>query len=126
MTDTTALQSLADKVEAGDIRVLGPEAFSALNSGRGVYVDHQASDALHAYNGSLDAAMALHEALRPGQPFNVHFEQHADGHYCALFGSMPDDAPKWAFAPKWEAKPPMPSRSLLACEIRALIAKQPT
>lgn len=63
----TDLDRLIEAVEAGAIPVLSASSFRAINSGIGVYVDHRASDALHAYNGSLDAALALHEALLPPQ-----------------------------------------------------------
>jgi hypothetical protein len=76
-THKEALIELRDKVWAGGISVIGASSFSALNGARGVYVDHQASDAMRAYNGSLDAAKALHEAVLPGWfpgiSQNIHF-----------------------------------------------------
>ena len=57
MTDTTALQALADKVEMGTVPDNG---FCAIWHRSGNCVDAQ-----NAYHGSLDAAKALDEAVLP-------------------------------------------------------------
>ena len=63
--NTQALQRLLDKVEAGKV-----SQWFNWNSGIGSH----GPLARQAYNGSLDAAKALHEALLPGWRFKI--EQH--------------------------------------------------
>jgi hypothetical protein len=103
MTQTRkeALIELRDKVWTGGISVIGPSSFSALNGGRGVYADHQASDAMRAYNGSLDAAKALHEAVLPGwdvslntswgKILNSSVSRHGSGSFYAKHDPMGKD-----------------------------------
>jgi hypothetical protein len=119
MTQTRkeALIELRDKVKAGDISVIGPSSFSALDGGRGVYVDHQASDAMRAYNGSLDAAKALHEAVLPGWVLTFLGQDPYDwvvAVFCERFG------------PRRQAiVPGNPARAWLIAILEALIAQEP-
>lgn len=66
MTRLQALKELACKVEAGEWF----PGLAQLSFG-GVQNYH---NALNAYNGSLDAAQALHEALLPGWHFDIDSE----------------------------------------------------
>jgi len=59
---TAALQNLLERVEAGKRLTMADTA--CLGQGRGQL--HTAKQGLEAYNGSLDAAKALHEAVLPG------------------------------------------------------------
>lgn len=61
MSDATALDKLIEAVEAGtaDGAILFDRAFAKARNG-----EHHHSR--RAYQGSLDAALALHEALLPG------------------------------------------------------------
>jgi hypothetical protein len=115
MTDLQALTELRDKVKAGNIGVISARSFAALNGGYGVYVDHQASDAMHAYNGSLDAAKALHEAVLPGWRWQVFALTDCD--YVAVL-----DGPKFS-TPEIEA-PYNPARAWLLAILEALIVKE--
>ena len=78
-----------------------------------------------AYNGSLDAAKALHDSLLPGWPKNLNFIEHIDGNVCCMFGPIPDDAGKWDFAPKFDAKAANPARAWLLAILRAYRETQP-
>ena len=62
----TALDQLIEAVEAGEISkgVTGLKAFEQFS--RNAFGLYQSNAAWRAYGGSLDAALALHEALLPG------------------------------------------------------------
>jgi len=115
-----ALEECLAKVEAGTVdhgsfmqEWRGSPSYSA---GCGV-------NAHKAYDGSLDAAKALHEAVL-GNPVNVNFSQWANGDYvCTLFGVLHDDAPKWAFVPKFESRATNPARAWLIAILKALISE---
>lgn len=67
MTDAqsaqTALDKLIEAVEAGEA---WPREFDVIP-----YMQSR-TDAIRAFNGSLDAALALHEAMLPGWAFTVN------------------------------------------------------
>ena len=67
MTRRDDLVRLRDAVQAGDIGVTGPGSFRAIpKRGGGVYSDPNWYDAGSAYwQGSLDAAKSLHDAVLP-------------------------------------------------------------
>ena len=78
-----------------------------------------------AFSGSLDAAKALHEALLPGWKKNLTFTEFADGSGAVtMFGPLADDAGKWDFAPKYEARCNNPARAWLLAILRAVEARQ--
>ena len=59
-----ALTDLLEKVEAGDARP--HQVFNAFDTPcQDMALQQRAEDAKNAYNGSLDAAKALHEAVLP-------------------------------------------------------------
>ena len=64
MTDIDALKSLLAKVEAGEW-----DAF--WDKPRGTAVHSYQFEFDNAYNGSLDAAKALHEAVLPGLTWSI-------------------------------------------------------
>ncbi|WP_147279063.1 hypothetical protein [Paracoccus versutus] len=109
-----SLDRLIEDVEAGNT----PSAvrFAAAWPDAG----HGGLNAYRAANGSLDAAMALKDALLPGWKLNLHFVEFADGSFvCTLIGPIADDAPKWTFAPQFDAKGTTPARALLLAVLRA-------
>lgn len=73
-----------------------------------------------AFNGSLDAAKYLHDALLPGWLKNINFIEFADGRAaCTMFGPLAEDAGKWEFAPKFESVADCPARAWLLAILRA-------
>ena len=67
----TALDKLIEAVEAGEISkgVTGLKAFEQFS--RNAFGLYQSNAAWRAYGGSIDAALALHEALLPGWVFRI-------------------------------------------------------
>jgi hypothetical protein len=108
--DMTALQELLAKVEAGewDWRLDWPEWDAECMPSIGL--------CSNAYNGSLDAAKALHEAVLPEWHFNISSEANSNGYVVALTDaswmdhSLGDDA--------------NPARAWLIAIIKALIAQE--
>jgi hypothetical protein len=78
MTRLDALKELKAKVEAGEWS--GKAAASLWPSGRVVGSDwfHEYPLALKAHEGSLDAALRLHEAVLPGWKWNLDSDHGAD------------------------------------------------
>ena len=109
MTRKEALKALLAEVEAGAASdKLGPIMMGHLNGAKQIY-------AMRAYNGSLDAAKALHEALLPGWD-------------CRLFLS----GVAWLYMPAKGAPPirdvtgadnDVPARAWLIAIIKALISE---
>ena len=102
--NTQALQRLLDKVEAGKV-----SQWFNWNSGIGSH----GPLARQAYNGSLDAAKALHEALLPGRSCAITF----GGEYGATV----------TFPPTWDdlhltVSNLIPARAWLIAIIRAVMA----
>jgi len=109
MTDTQALRDLLVKVEAGAIRHSDLDAFIPVFG-----LTTIGNDAHSAYNGSLDAAKALHEAVLPGWEWligksNAKIFPFNDTHDVAGCYGMADTA----------------ARAWLICILRALIAQAP-
>jgi hypothetical protein len=79
MTDTTQLDALIAAVEAGIEHKAAIEAKNIAKASIGTGTYWPAHDAMKAYHGSLDAALALHEALLPewhplvGQNVHHHY-----------------------------------------------------
>jgi len=101
MTRKQDLEAVRDKVAAGD----EPTATNVMDAfqivgGIGVY----ALQVLPAYNGSLDAAKALHDAVLPGWHINVAwdfvhvFPQGNDGNDNAHTGDNDITARAWLLA----------------------------
>jgi hypothetical protein len=61
MSERGALIDLRDKVKAGTL-----ESWLDMKRGVGIAPDDRHIHGMNAYNGSLDAAKALHEAVLPG------------------------------------------------------------
>ena len=122
MTDLQALRALIEAVEAAGWGVTDWRNFQDIpvgNSGiPGPILAHR------AYQGSLDAAKMLHGQLLPGWPKNLNFTEHASGYYCCIFGPLPDDAGKWDFAPKSEARAKTTARAWLIAILKAYEAQQ--
>lgn len=100
MTPTQALRDLLVKVESGK-RGIGLNTVSVFGN------TQSAMDAVDAFDGSLDAAKALHEAVLPGWGFAVT-QVGANIEGPTEFYS--DDANN-------------PARAWLICILRALIAQ---
>lgn len=106
---TQALRYLLVKVEAGE-RGIGLNTVSVFGN------TQSAMDAVDAFDGSLDAAKVLHEAVLPGWKFGMHEPQ--PGIYRA-------------YVCKWSLLRPMPTtydaadpaRAWLIAILRALIAQ---
>lgn len=69
MTRKKALKELLVKVKAGDLQIEGC-MFRAFGDNLTHFFD--------AYNGSLDAAKALHEAVFDGWVYGVNFDAHKE------------------------------------------------
>lgn len=100
MTKLEALKALAEKVEAGewDRRVTTSKA-AGLNGSDIV-------NAVRSYNGSLDAAKALHDDLLPGWEWSMESEDQCCAVYkdpmnctgCAQLGHSSNPARAWLMA----------------------------
>jgi len=104
MTRKESLTALLAKVEAGgDVR---PSTFKVLRD------PDRAAWAVRAYNGSLDAAKALHEAVLPGYRW--------EGYQGECFRVWQPDKPE-KFIEGWDCHP---ARAWLIAILRALHAKE--
>ena len=108
-----ALKALAEAVEAGrDDSEKWRPAF-----GNGAY------RAMRSFHGSLDAALALRDAVLPGWRVK-QLHQFEAGHWIAgIYHPQGEDWPKWTMYPCFEAVNANPARALLLAIIRALIAQ---
>ena len=117
MTDTTALQALADKIEAGLDTAHHHAAAFPSESAYGHCTWH---DSHKASGGSLDAAKALHEAVLRGWAWTINDSgeqtmwppnEIADEEWCAdgILSVGPENNP---------------ARAWLLAILRALIAKE--
>lgn len=116
MSKLEALQTLAEKVEAGESLSGDVEFWAALNvvfPRRGAL----ASEVAKAYHGSLDAAKALHDAVLPGWSANVwsYPEDDADVSVTKAGSGYAKDA---------EVKGDNPARAWLLSILKALIAEE--
>lgn len=111
---TDALTRLADAVEAG---AATDADFDATGS-RAMYGKHYY--AKQAYNGSLDAAKALHEAVLPAMFWNMgHLDHPSLGYVCTVADGH------FADSPSWRGFAATPARAWLLAIIRALAQAQP-
>lgn len=103
MTRIDALKDLLSKVETGDCSM-----WLCLN----VSIEH-GEKALDAFNGSLDAAKALHEAVLPGWDYRI----------CRLNGGLTVHA---EVGPEVFQFADDPARAWLIAILKALIAQEET
>ena len=105
---TTALQALADKVEAGKVA----QWFNWSSGIKG-----HGTNARLAYGGDLSAANALHDAVFPRNSHQWHVSDEAnfDGFVCQIFSCAADRYVATAHQPT-------PARAWLLAILRALIA----
>jgi len=112
MTDTQALRDLLVKVEAGDsfgIIPLGQKAFGPTDD----YEYRRGHIVCNAFNGSLDAAKALHDAVLPDLPWDIWRGTDMNGgRYYGCNIATVDTAYHTD-----------PARAWLICILRALIAR---
>ena len=117
MTDKKqALMDLLAKVEAGDARP--HQVFNAFDTPcQDMALQQRAEDAKNAYNGSLDAAKALHEAVLPGR---FWYRQ-------GFVMYVTDDCTGWGSKPHFSSRNDTnPARAWLIAIIKALIAEETT
>ena len=114
--DRNALAALIEAVEGGHISTdLIGETFG--DGWTDIHV-------LAAFDGSLDAAKALHEALLPGWGKSLNFTGIVDGSVAVtMFGPLLESAGKWDFAPKFEARADSPARAWLLAILLALASE---
>ena len=110
MTRKEALAELIEKVGKGKAPKYTPDYELALYPIKGMWAAYKAMD---AYEGSLDAAKALHEAVLPGWWWKVI---HPDPSYVQV--GMPGIG---VYAAQSEG----PSRAWLLAILRALYAQEP-
>ncbi|MEB3419921.1 hypothetical protein ACFSDD_11115 [Salipiger marinus] len=111
MTRLDALRALLAKVEAGELDFRDDIALND-NWPAKLCLDKT----WQAYQGSLDAAKALHEALLPG--WRITAIQHASGRWrVAISDPIPPHKETWALSED-------PALALLSCDLRALIAQE--
>ncbi|TWI32755.1 hypothetical protein IQ24_02630 [Paracoccus sulfuroxidans] len=112
MTDrTAALRALIEAVEAGrdeDIDLLACEIW---------HMDGMCREPLDAYNGSLDAAKALHQALLPGWDYTVGW---ATGRRHPVASVWPHDDNHAEI----NVESDTPARAWLICILRACLSQQ--
>lgn len=115
MTRLEALKSLLAKVEAGewDFRADAPvrQVFPYNSSS----ADDLGLTARAAFEGSLDAAKALHEAVLPGWVYGINFDANEE-----LYAFVGDAA----HFETDEAYADTPARAWLIAILKALIAKE--
>ena len=109
---TTDLDRLIEVVEAGTLT-----EHECLSNGTRLPM---CASTWAAYCGSLDAAVALLEALLPGWRKRLNFIEFADGSVSVtVFGPLPKTASKWEFSPIYEGLSTTPARALLLATLRA-------
>lgn len=112
MTRLEALKELAKKVEAGEWDHSPSGCARAVFPYRSASIDDLGLTALGAFNGSLDAAKALHEAVLPGWTWGV-----------STTGARVElDAPDWLYENYGDNE--IPSRAWLLAILKTLIAQE--
>ena len=112
-----ALQGLLDAVEAGSLaQVSGEDIYKAFGS-------HRQARFVAAFNGSLDAAKALHEAVLP-EWISTHTQLENKEWICKVVNPKGEEWPKWVSYPSSVAKNSDPARAWLIAILKALIAKE--
>lgn len=116
MTQKQALQDLLAKIEAGEIKP--HQVFNAFDTPcQDFALQQRAEDAKNAYNGSLDAAKALHEAVLPG--WWVQHLGQVRGGWRVRLETQGKSIPEGMFNLHMDN----PARAWLAAIIKALIAE---
>ena len=129
MSKLQALTALRDKVKAGDVGYNGFLDIAELAFNR---ADVFSIDAWKAYNGSLDAAKALHEAVLPNMPVSIVDMTHnyLGGHGWKVSVNWPHIEWKRTFTANgpfsYKATNKDPARAWLLAILEALIAKEET
>jgi len=127
MTRLETLIELRDKVKAGTARMPDATRCYGCKDGR---IDKtwgwKDNNVMGAYNGSLDAAKALHEAVLPQMRVGP-IQQFESGRrwYVRLYCPMGEDWPKWTLYPSVEAASDTLARAWLLAILEALIAQEP-
>lgn len=88
MTKLEALTELAAKVEEGEewpALYDGKGLYSLISSALGVWSWEVIECVTKSYKGSLDAALALHEAVLPGCQFHIATEANGEGFVAEIF-----------------------------------------
>tara|TARA_R110000851_G_scaffold288046_1_gene442121 strand:+ start:266 stop:616 length:351 start_codon:yes stop_codon:yes gene_type:complete len=112
----TALQELLAKVEAGDCNGVSDAVQGMYPNDIGFSLTPEALTILNAYNGSLDAAKKLHDAVLPDWHFNISSEANGNGYVVALTDAYWIDRSLGCAI--------NPARTWLIAIIKALIAKE--
>jgi hypothetical protein len=107
----TDMEKLIEEVERGEAMPIFPVSYRAIGE--------DAHLALEAFQGDLNAAMALHEALLPGWQITANLLSVGPDSVCAIYGPLDPKAEKWVFAPKYEARASNHARAWLLCILRA-------
>ena len=102
------LIKLRDAVRAGEAV---PLSFICLNA-----ESHR--QAFRAYNGSLDAAKSLHEAVLQNHQWHISNEANGDGYVCSIFDNKRDRYTATTHQP-------CPARAWLLAILEALIVQEP-
>lgn len=114
-----ALRELLAKLEAGDFPLMH-KTLSAAGIAHNSYGQDQRGYAWESFNGSLDAAKALHEAVLP----EWNMEMEICGQYTAVSVAN-DETGQWEEgADNPYAEPCNPARAWLIAVIKALIAQE--
>jgi hypothetical protein len=121
---TGDLERLIAAVDAGGWPDRRTEVAAFYSGGSITHCNECAGLARQAYNGSLDAALRLHEALLPGWQINMAMLPVGPDTVCAIYGPLEPTASKWAFAPKHEARAANPARAWLLSILRALAKRE--
>jgi hypothetical protein len=109
-----ALIELRDKLKAGEVTSHAVD----LHLARSAVGDEWYSAAL-AYNGSLDAAKALHEAVLPKLFWNMgHLDEPSLGYVATVADGH------FADSPSWRGYAMTPARAWLLAILEALIAQE--
>jgi len=108
MTRRDDLVALRDAVRAG---VAVPLSF--------IFLDAESHrQAFRAYNGSLDAAKAMHEAVLQNHQWHISNEANGDGYVCSIFDNKRDRYTATTHQP-------CPALAWLLAVLDALIAQEP-
>jgi len=116
MSRKQALQKLLQCVELGDLtRVSGDDVYNG-------FASHRQAFFVGTFNGSLDTAKALHEAVLPGWIANIT-QLHNRQWIAQVVTPQGEEWPKWTSFPSWDCADTNPARAWLTAIIKALIAE---
>jgi len=118
MTRKEALQDLLVKVKAGNAPEYSPFREAYVKTYWQAFDMKDQGIAWKAYNGSMDAALSLHEAVLPG--WTWHGGQNAHHRDVTMWVRKSEDG---AVTLEFNAYAATPSRALLIALLEALVAK---